>query len=371
MKMTDQTLLEQMKLHEVEILHRKQLINFSQRDADLLLNCRSFIQNRIDELVETFFEKQTTFEEIALIIGDADSLKRLKEALKSYIIRLFDGYYDLDYVNNRLRIGLVHKRIGVEPKYYLSAIKVLKDILVNTINQEIGEQFATDPTVKNSTIDALDKLLCFDTELVFDTYIRSLVSAIELARDKAEHYAFGLEKKVAQRTLELQELSRKDGLTDLYNHRAFIEFIKRDISFAKRNKVPLSLIYFDVDNFKTINDTCGHQAGDEILKAIGKILKEIARDVDVPCRYGGDEFCLILSGSTSAEAKKFSQCLIEQFSEQYSKITLSIGIAQTGPEQFDDHRILIKRADQSMYEAKKIVGFQMVTSPEIEIEKPA
>ncbi|MCW5211307.1 hypothetical protein VU04_00140 [Desulfobulbus sp. TB] len=116
------------------------------------------------DITRIFYEKQTSFEEIALIIGDADTLKRLITAQKKYIINLFSGKYDLEYVNNRLRIGLVHKRIGVEPKYYLSALKTLKDILTNIISNDIS-----DNEVKKTTCDALDKILCFDTELVFDT----------------------------------------------------------------------------------------------------------------------------------------------------------------------------------------------------------
>jgi len=364
MKSTDQTLLEQMKIHDAEVQHRKELINFSQKDAELLLNCQIFIQAQINDIARIFYDKQTSFEEIDLIIGDADTLKRLITAQKKYIISLFNGKYDLEYVNNRLRIGLVHKRIGVEPKYYLSGVKTLKDILTDIIDREIK-----DSELRKSTVDALDKLLCFDTELVFDTYIGSLVSAVKAARDKSEKYAIGLEEKVAERTRELRELSRRDGLTGLYNHRAFLEFLKRDLSYAKRNRQPLSLVYFDVDKFKSVNDIEGHLKGDEILKSIGTILLEITRDIDAPCRYGGDEFCAVLSGSTSKDAEKFCQRLTENFSKKYGDITLSIGIAQTGPEKFDNSDALIKRADRSMYEAKKNAGFQIVVSPDLETKQ--
>jgi diguanylate cyclase (GGDEF)-like protein len=354
MKPTDQTLSEQMKVHEAEIFHRKELIGFSENDAELLRNCQGFILEHLDKLVTEFYDHQIAFDEVALIIGDADTLQRLTSAQKLYIMSLFSGSYDLEHANKKLRIGLVHKRIGVEPKYYLSAVKTLKDKLSAIIRDEIS-----DAEVCNATVNALDKLLCFDIELVFDTYIRSLVAVMESARDKTERYALDLEEQVTERTKELHELARRDGLTGLYNHRAFLEFLKRDIASAQRNNLPLTLLYFDVDKFKLINDQKGHVMGDKILQTIGKTLSEISREVDVPCRYGGDEFCVILSGCTVEEAKNFCRRLQEQFSGQHEAITLSMGIAQTGPEIFHDHDELIKRADEAMYLAKKKRGFQI------------
>lgn len=357
MRATDKTLSEQMKIHDAEIFHRKELINFSDSDAKLLKNCQGIIQQQLDQLVTEFYEFQISFDEVALIIGDADTLQRLIAAQKDYIMSLFDGVYDLEYTNKRLRIGLVHKRIGVEPKYYLSAVKALKDKLSKIIRDEISEV-----EIRSATVNALDKLLSFDVELVFDTYIRSLVTAMESAKNKSERYALGLEEQVAERTKELHELARRDGLTGLYNHRAFLEFLKRDIASAKRNNLPLTLLYFDVDKFKLINDQEGHVKGDEVLRTIGKVLSEISRENDAPCRYGGDEFCVILSGCTSEDAKNFCQRLEEQFSGQHKAVTLSMGIAQTGPETFLDHDELIKRADEAMYDAKKEGGFQIMVA---------
>jgi diguanylate cyclase len=358
MRPTDKTLSEQMKIHDAEIFHRKELINFSDSEAELLKNCQGIIQQHLDQLVAEFYEVQISFDEVALIIGDADTLERLIAAQKHYIMSLFDGVYDLDYTNKRLRIGLVHKRIGVEPKYYLSAIKALKDKLSEILRNEIN-----DTKIRRATVNALDKLLCFDIELVFDTYIRSLVMVMESAKDKSERYALSLEEQVAERTKELNELARRDGLTGLYNHRAFLEFLKRDIASAKRNSLPLALLYFDIDKFKLINDQEGHVKGDEILRTIGKVLLETSREIDVPCRYGGDEFCVILFGCTAEDAKKFCQRLQEQFSGLHEAVTLSMGVAQTGPETFHDHDELIKRADEAMYDAKKKRGFQVTIAP--------
>lgn len=143
---------------------------------------------------------QTSVPEIALLIGDADTLRRLHAAQRQYVLDLFGGSTGIEYVNNRLRIGLVHKRIGVEPKLYLSAVKTLKNILFEAIGRRI-----TDSAAAAGTCRALDKILYFDITLVFDTYIRSLISEVETAKASIETYAANLELQVAERTAQLQE----------------------------------------------------------------------------------------------------------------------------------------------------------------------
>ena len=126
MRRTQQTLLEQMQLGDIEIARRKQLLGLDEDGLHLLSSQRALIEDNIDIIVDEFYEKQTEIDEISLLIGDADTLKRLRSAQRIYVLNLFSGRYDSEYVNNRLRIGMVHKRIGVEPKLYLSAVWSLK-----------------------------------------------------------------------------------------------------------------------------------------------------------------------------------------------------------------------------------------------------
>jgi diguanylate cyclase len=193
-------LLTQMQITDVEITRRKEYLCLSSRDIALLVRCRPFIEEEIDVIVADFYRVQVSIEEIALLIGDADTLKLIHAAQRNYVLDLFGGSTDIDYVNNRLRIGLVHKRIGVEPKLYLSAIKTLKDIINKVLEHRIS-----DTAVLADTCQALDKLLYFDITLVFDTYIRSLVSEVETAKDRVESYAANLELQVAERTEQLEE----------------------------------------------------------------------------------------------------------------------------------------------------------------------
>ena len=354
MKRTEQTLLEQMKISDVEISHRMQLLNLSKDELNLLASHKVLIEDNIEVIVDEFYEKQTEIDEISLLIGDAETLLRLRAAQRKYVIDLFSGNYDSEYVNNRLRIGMVHKRIGVEPKLYLSAVRTLKDAVTKSLKRII-----TKSEVLEQTLDALDKLLYFDTTLVFDTYIDCLVGEIENAKNKSEEYAKSLEEKVADRTQQLKEQAQKDPLTNLYNQRAMQENLRRDISISKRRQVKLSLVYFDIDKFKDINDTFGHIKGDEVLKSIGQTMLDNVRETDIPCRYGGDEFCIILPECSSDEAKVICEKVIKEFSDRYPDFSLSIGIAETGIDEYIDGEALIKKADENMYLAKTENGSQI------------
>lgn len=353
---TSKTLLEQLQITEYEIARRKELLGFSEADVSVLLSCKELVTQHIDSIVSDFYSKQTAVEEIALLIGDSDTLARLHSAQRAYVLGLFDGYYDIEYVNNRLRIGMVHKRIGVEPKLYLSAIKTLKDGVFSALSKHIG-----DIEQRTKAMLAVDKLLYFDTTLVFDTYIRSLLAEVELAKDKIQSYAKELEVKVAERTQQLQELSRRDSLTGLFNQRSLRDDLRRELLIATRHKRPLSLAYFDVDLFKQINDKRGHFAGDEILRMVAEAMQSVCRKTDFPCRYGGDEFCLIFPECSLTEAETTCDRLVAHFESRVRDVTLSIGIIQTGPEHFLEPDELLRLADAKMYEAKSHAGFKICT----------
>jgi len=355
MNRTERTLLEQMQITDYDIKRRMEMLGLKKDALELLASHKTIIENNIDDIVNAFYEKQTTIDEISLLIGDADTLKRLRDAQRTYVLDLFGGYYDIEYVNNRLRIGMVHKRIGVNPKLYLSAVSSLKDFINEALRDNIDDE-----NILTDTLNALDKLFYFDITLIFDTYIDSLVGEIESAKNRTEIYAKSLEDKVVERTKQLEEQAMIDPLTNIYNQRAMYDGIRREMLTAKRRHSSLSLLYFDIDKFKSINDTLGHQKGDEVLKYIGTILIKELRETDLACRYGGDEFCVVLPDCDLVNAKVVAQKVIDDFSQQYnSEFTLSVGIAQTGPEDFISGDDLIKEADKKMYLAKKKAGFQI------------
>ena len=349
MRQTDQSLLEQLQISDIEVEQRKALFAFEDDDIDILKRAKPIIDNSIDAMVSEFYEMQTSNPEISLLIGDQDTLQRLANAQRGYILDLFRGVYDLEYVNNRLRIGLVHKRIGVEPKLYLSAVHTLKSLINATLSREIRD-FDHLERVKK----AVEKLMLFDVTLVFDTYIRSLLTEIEIAKAKSDQYALSLAEKVRERTRQLEEQSRKDPLTGLLNVRHLIETLVKSLRAGQRRSEPVSLVYIDIDDFKLLNDTQGHQRGDEILRAVGRALIQVSRAEDSCFRYGGDEFCVILPNCDEATAHDIYRVrLLEEIEQAVPGLRISIGIAQTGPEQYQEPEKLLKIADRRMYEDKK------------------
>lgn len=348
MRPTDQTLLEQLRITEFDIESRKELFALTQEDFDALSQARFHIENQLDAMVDEFYEMQATNPEIALLIGDADTLGRLRNAQRRYVIDLFAGVYDMEYVNNRLRIGLVHKRIGVDSKLYLAAIYTLKRLLVELVKKAIHKE-------TDKVLNALDKLILFDISLVFETYIRSLVNAIEIGKNKTEQYARELEEKVRERTQQLEYLSRQDALTGLLNKRYFFETLTRCLRAAERRKEPVSLVFMDINDFKMINDTYGHQKGDELLKEVADIIKNLSRADDVCFRYGGDEFCIIMQNCDKKSAESiYLTRLKEQLKMHELDISISTGAVQTGPNEYLSETDILELADSKMYLAKHI-----------------
>lgn len=349
MKQTDKTLLEQMRISEFEIDYRKTLFSLTSEDIQILRSAKPIIDDNIDFLVSKFYELQTSVPEISLLIGDADTLNRLRYAQRKYVIDLFSGLYDLEYVNNRLRIGLVHKRIGVEPKLYLSAIYTLKSLLIEVLVKDIDDQ-----STLEKVLLALEKILLFDITLVFDTYIRSLLSEIEISKQKSDQYARDLEDKVKERTKQLEEVSRTDPLTGLLNVRHLIETLTGMLRAAQRRSEPISIVYIDVDNFKSINDSLGHQGGDEVLRTISSAIQRVSRQEDSLFRYGGDEFCIVLPCCEETAAREiYAIRLVEEIRKKQDDIVLSIGVVQTGPIDYLEPETLIQQADREMYRFKR------------------
>jgi two-component system, cell cycle response regulator len=157
-----------------------------------------------------------------------------------------------------------------------------------------------------------------------------------------------------------EEEARRDGLTELYNHRTFHILLKDEIFRTQRFNHQLSLLMLDVDYFKQVNDTYGHQAGDTILKSISELLVKQARAIDRVCRYGGEEITLILPETVARLAMKIAERLRASVEHQSFdigngktiNISASIGVA-TYPQQANSPEALIKAADLALYAAKQ------------------
>lgn len=331
------------------VADRKALFGIGHDEETRLAAWRPRVLTRLDEVVAAFYDYQMSIPEIRRLIGEPETLDRLKRSARSYILDLFGGPYDVDYVGARLRIGLVHKRIGVPPRLYLSAFSALHGLLDTLLREEAR----TDDGLPDLEVtrSALRKVLMFDMELVFDTYIESLMGEVESARKEIQLYADELERNVA----ELSELSRRDPLTNLLNHRAFIEELRREIARSEREGMTLSLAYIDLNGFKEVNDLQGHQRGDRILQDVAAIFVDGTRSSDIAFRYGGDEFSIILPKCTIAQARLVCEKVIAVMEERQVKdVSLSIGIAESSPQARTTMDALISAADTAMYRAKDL-----------------
>ena len=158
----------------------------------------------------------------------------------------------------------------------------------------------------------------------------------------------------------VESLAITDPLTGLFNRRRFADVLRREVAVTRRYKNSLALLMIDLDHFKTVNDRFGHDAGDEVLRAIATALGSGLREVDLAARYGGEEFAVIMPHTTKANAEIVAQrvaaqiaALEHQFQGEKVALTASIGIAEVADLNEPNSENLIKAADVALYEAKR------------------
>ncbi len=187
-----------------------------------------------------------------------------------------------------------------------------------------------------------------------DDYITKPFNPLELkARLKTGKRLIDLQR-------QLQELANRDGLTGLWNRKRMYRILEKEINRTQRMTQPLAIIMIDIDNFKRINDTHGHQSGDAVLQVVSSILKKRVRSYDEICRYGGDELLIILPNCNLRETNKIAERLRQAVSYQKVNtenavldITISLGGVSTGSKRIDlKPEALVSKSDEALLEAK-------------------
>jgi diguanylate cyclase (GGDEF)-like protein len=167
----------------------------------------------------------------------------------------------------------------------------------------------------------------------------------------------GVANAQLSRESEWRRLSETDALTGLLNRRAFLEHLRGQVAAGASG----ALLFIDLDNFKRLNDTRGHGAGDQVLRAVGRMMEAHTRETDAAARLGGDEFALFLSGIDAAAARRRAQGLVRTAAEALSNesgdagapLGVSIGVAIVRPSGTLDAEALLEAADRAMYAAKQ------------------
>lgn len=194
-----------------------------------------------------------------------------------------------------------------------------------------------------------------------DDEVGIVSKAINSMADQIKEYTENLEKLILERTKQLQQtldelkkMSITDDLTKLNNRKHFEESLEKELARANRNLHGFSLIFFDLDHFKKVNDTFGHKQGDNVLISTGRVIRETIRETDLSARWGGEEFIIILYNTDVSGAFKVAEKLRERLAEinhpQIGQVTGSFGCTEWIVD--DDTTSIVLRCDEALYKSK-------------------
>ena len=240
---------------------------------------------------------------------------------------------------------------------------VERSIMASSRLQDLANGVASDVGEHNELVEAINASLNVAKQGSAEEQSAGVTSALTRIVDANESLQRRLEAAEQQIKAQAEEIqtheseARTDSLTKIANRRAFDDELNKRFSEWQRKANPFSLVILDVDHFKKFNDTHGHQAGDEVLRQVAQALEHATRDMDIPCRYGGEEFGVVLPGTTARDAKglaerirKGIEALRINFEGKVLSVTASVGLAEITAE--DDPGRLLKRADDALYTSK-------------------
>ena len=450
------SLLTDLGIDDDEIARRRAFLTFGERDAALLASLHGVLADKREHLIEVFYDHLQLFPEIRPLLGDETKLARMKQSQMTYFSQLTEGRYDRAYVENRLHIGVVHQRVGLTPKWYMSAYcKYLSEVMQLVFAHHAGE-----PEKTLDACRALLKVVFFDMGLALDTYFHAEHKALTMARSYTEQIvsnmpigfivldaqgrirlvnnavrhmfelsgneswrnrtlgAFldvteldgkiaqviasgkhcnehGFERHIGDKSRafladislaqmgdehvvlfmvqditlrkqseeEIHRLAFYDALTQLPNRRLLHERLLQSMAISARSGKHGAVMFIDLDNFKTLNDTQGHDVGDLLLKEVAIRLTRNVREGDTVARLGGDEFVVALESLSENphDAANQSETIAEKIRlelslpyrlngiEHHSSPSIGVSLFRGHQDTLDN---VLKQADLAMYQAK-------------------
>ncbi len=278
-------------------------------------------RNKVVDANQHFFDFYSDFSTLSEFLKQHEDLSNTFEKEEGFLQKYMQGVYWLDYVlQNRKKVYKAKIMKNGQPHYFsvkAGMMEGLQKPLFNVLLQEITEQ--------------------------------------ELYKNQLEH------------------LSQTDALTGIGNRLYFNRSLNKEIQRSRRYKSDLSLLMFDIDFFKKVNDNYGHDVGDQVLVEISAVIQSLLRETDILCRFGGEEFAIIMPETGLIEAEKSAERLrstIEKVStsEFPSKLTISFGVGQV--TKWDNEKTILKRVDNALYSAKELGRNRVVVAEGDVIQRP-
>ncbi len=340
---------------KVEAKYKNELFKLLNREEEFNRE-----KSELISIIEVFLDSLKHFLETDELLRQ--KLKNLKEDIKSLDNIESIKRFKLEVKDLFLKLGLIERILDEERKELKNIILLLAESLKEFLGNSNGfSQYLDTFIEKIKKTDDIDEIKKLKLEVIKTTMI--VKENTEKIKKKLLIAEKGL-KEVKEKMNKLEEEIKKakekalyDGLTGAYTRAVFNDRIVKEVERAKREKKKLSLLMMDIDKFKIINDTYGHQMGDMVLKIIVSQIKKVIRDFDFLARYGGEEFVLILPETGIELAKEIGERIrskIEhtKFLYRGERIPVTISIGCTELQENDNVESFIERADKALYEAK-------------------
>ena len=325
------------------IKRRLSLLNLSEADHELAGRLQhDVILPYFSGIISQFFDEMLRNDEVNKVLVDDNITKQVKHTVTTFLLSLGSGFDSAKYFEHRLHVGLAHRGVNLSLSLYLCAYRALTQSIINHIPVSLKQ----DQTQYEKLVEFLYKINALDMTLAIETYHHSHVQDLQESIGGMEI-----------RQQELQKQAITDSLTGMVNHDFIFKKLGEMLDQHRAHKQPLCVIMADIDFFKKVNDSHGHQAGDFVLVDVAKRIKSSLRDMDMVGRYGGEEFLLVLQKTPLDTAIRIAERIRLKIADHpvnlkdlILHVTMSMGVAFANPD--DDVESLVKRADNVLYEAK-------------------